>query len=263
MRLHPPTRMFPSTAAPAPISTPSPIFGMPVAVLLAGAAERHRVQHRDVVADHRRLADDDGMGVVDHDPVAHPGAGMDVDPEHLRGPHLDEIGHVLAPPRPEPVADAVALQRLEPLEEQQRLQIAVAGRVALEDRQDVGPRRDAELRVVLHRPRRRSPAGSARSSPARPASARCDSSAPARGCCGAGSPHARGSPSAARPGRPAPPRSGSSSRPGRRLAMLACVRAMPLPSAIRSPRRKLVRSPAKNQERTARSRPQTARGGSS
>ena len=84
------------------------------------------------------------MGMVDHDAVAHLSAGMDVDAEHLGRPHLDEVGHVLAPPLPEPVADAVALKRLEPLEEQQRLQVAVAGRIALEDREDVRPRRYAE-----------------------------------------------------------------------------------------------------------------------
>ena len=43
----------------------------------------------------------------------------------------------------------VALQRLEALKEEQRLQIAVAGRIPLEDRQDVGPGGDAELGVVL------------------------------------------------------------------------------------------------------------------
>ena len=72
---------------------------------------------------------------------------MDVDAEDLRGPHLDEVGHVPAPLLPEPVADPVALERLEALEEQQRLQIAVARRIAVEDREDVGPRRDPELRI--------------------------------------------------------------------------------------------------------------------
>ena len=119
---------------------------MAVAILLAGAAKGHGVQHRDVVADDRGLADDDRMRVVDHDPVAHPRSRMDVDPEDLGRAHLDEIGHVLAALLPEPVADPVALQRLEALEEQQRLQIAMAGRIALEHREDVGPRRDAELR---------------------------------------------------------------------------------------------------------------------
>jgi hypothetical protein len=164
-------------------------LGMPVAVLLAGAAQRHRMQHRDVVADHRGLADHDGMGMVDHDPLPDPCPGMDVDPEDLRGAHLEIVRHVLALVHPEPARDPMALQRLEALEEQDRLQVAVAGRVALVDRQDVGPRRDADARGPPRRPDRRSRAGSARSSPPRRASARCGSSAPARGWRGAGCPH--------------------------------------------------------------------------
>ena len=155
---------------------------------------------------------------------------MDVDPEDLRGPHLDEVGHVAAPLLPEPAADPIALQRLEALEEQERLQIAVAGRVAVVDREDVRPRGDPELGVVLRRPRRRSRAGSARSSPATRASARCDSSARARGWCGAGCPRAPGSPSAARPAPPAPPRAGSSTRPDRGSRCCACVCAMDVSS---------------------------------
>ena len=210
-----PTRMLPSTAAPAPISTPSPIFGCrsPSSLPVPPSVTECSIETLSPTTAVSPITIECAWSIMMPLPIRAP--GMDVDAEHLRGPHLDEVGHVLAPLLPEPVADPVALQRLEPLEEQERLQIAVAGRIALEDRQDVRPRRDAELRVVLDTPRRRSPAGSGRSSPATPASARSDSSAPARGCCGAGCPHARGSPSAARPAPPGPPRAGSSTRPDR------------------------------------------------
>ena len=38
-----------------------PDLGMAVAGFLAGAAERHVLHDRDIVLDHRRLADDDAM----------------------------------------------------------------------------------------------------------------------------------------------------------------------------------------------------------
>ncbi len=40
-------------------------FRMAVAVFLAGTAERHTMQHRHIVIDHRGLADHDARGVVD------------------------------------------------------------------------------------------------------------------------------------------------------------------------------------------------------
>ena len=56
---------------------------MPVAVFLSGPPQSDGMQHGDVVADHRRFADDDGMGVVDHDPFADSRGRMDVDTEGL------------------------------------------------------------------------------------------------------------------------------------------------------------------------------------
>ena len=45
-------------------------LGMAVAGLLAGAAERHALQDRDVVLDHRRLADHEAGRVVEEDALA-------------------------------------------------------------------------------------------------------------------------------------------------------------------------------------------------
>ncbi len=119
-----------------------------VAVFLAGAAQCHGMQHRDVVADDGGFPDDDGMGMVDHDPLADPGIGMDVDAEGLADPHLDEVGHVAPAGAPQPVPDAIGLHGLIALEEQDGLEIAVAGRIAFVDGHQVGPGRGTKVGLV-------------------------------------------------------------------------------------------------------------------
>ena len=54
---------------------------MPVAGLLAGAAERHALQDRDVVLDHRRLADHETGRVIEKQALADPRGRVDVDAE--------------------------------------------------------------------------------------------------------------------------------------------------------------------------------------
>ena len=49
---------------------------MPVAGLLAGAAERHALQDRDVVLDHRRLADHETGRVIEKMPLPIRAAGL-------------------------------------------------------------------------------------------------------------------------------------------------------------------------------------------
>ena len=73
-----------------------PDFGMPVAILLAGTAERHAMQHGNVVLHHRRFADDDVMGVIDHDALADPRARMDIDREDHRHAALQIEGEIPA-----------------------------------------------------------------------------------------------------------------------------------------------------------------------
>src|SRR5690625_4098255 len=58
-------------------------FRVTVAAFLARAAKRHRMQHRDIIADHGRLADDKPMRMVDHDAAPNPCGGVDVDREKL------------------------------------------------------------------------------------------------------------------------------------------------------------------------------------
>ena len=90
------------------------------------------------IADHGGFADDDGMGVVDHQALADAGVGVDVDAEDLGDPHLEEIGEVMLAVLPEPVRDAVALRGLIALEVEDRLKQAMAGRVAVVDRDEIG-----------------------------------------------------------------------------------------------------------------------------
>src|SRR5258708_34830592 len=59
-----------------------PDFWMTVLVLLAGAAQRNTMQDRNVVFDHRGLADDEAGGMVEKNPAADPGLGIDVGLEH-------------------------------------------------------------------------------------------------------------------------------------------------------------------------------------
>ena len=67
---------------------------MTVARLLACAAERHVVQHGDVVADHRRLADDDAVRMI----------AFAIARDDLRGP-LNAVA-------PEPVRNATFARQL-------------------------------------------------------------------------------------------------------------------------------------------------------
>ncbi len=75
--------------------------------------------------------------MVDEDARADPRRRMDVHLEQLGSAALQVEGQGLAPLGPQPVSEPVGLQRLEPLEEQEGLQVALAGRVALEHRAHV------------------------------------------------------------------------------------------------------------------------------
>ena len=124
---------------------------MAVAVILAGAAERHAVQHRHVVADRRGLADDEAGGMVEEDAAADLGRRMDVALEHRRRAALKVIGEVLAALVPEPVRQPMRLNGVEALVVEHRLDETVGRRIAVEHRDDVGAEHLADLRLVLQR----------------------------------------------------------------------------------------------------------------
>src|SRR5262249_39614750 len=91
-------------------------FRMAIARLLAGSAERPRLQNRQVVLDQGGLAADQTGGMIEEDapPDAH--GRVDVGLEHRRRTALQIIGKILAAPAPQPMREAVRLDRVEALE---------------------------------------------------------------------------------------------------------------------------------------------------
>ena len=71
-------------------------LGVTVTAGLAGAAQRHGVQDRDVVLDHRRLANDEAGGVVEEDALADAGGRVDIGLEHRGGAALQIEREILA-----------------------------------------------------------------------------------------------------------------------------------------------------------------------
>src|ERR1700679_1332017 len=98
---------------------------MAVALFLAGAAERHAMQHGDIVLNHRGLADDNAGGVVEEYAAADLRGRMDVHREQRRHPALDEPGQRTTTVPPQPMRHAIALQRMESFEEQESLRIGL------------------------------------------------------------------------------------------------------------------------------------------
>lgn len=124
---------------------------MAVAALLAGAAERDVLQHRDIVLDHRGLADHEAGGMVEEDALADAGGRVDVGLEDFGGTAL-QIEREIAPALvPEPMRQAVGLQGMEALEIEHRLDQPVAGRVTIEHGGDVGAKALGDLAVIRDR----------------------------------------------------------------------------------------------------------------
>ena len=123
-------------------------LGMTVAALLAGAAERHVLEHRHVVLDHRGRADHEAGGVVEEDAAPDPGRRMDVGLEHFRRPALEIEREILPVPAPQPMREPVGLDGVEAFEIEHRLERPGAGGIAVHDRADIGPESFAERRIV-------------------------------------------------------------------------------------------------------------------
>src|SRR5262245_54252826 len=121
---------------------------MAVAGLLPGAAQRDVLQDRAVVADHRRLADDDAGAVVQHDADADAGRRIDVDGEAARALALQVEREVTPALLPKLMREAVRDQRVEALEVEQGLDVAAAGRVAVVDGGEIRTKRPTELPTV-------------------------------------------------------------------------------------------------------------------
>jgi len=102
------------------------------------------MQHRAIIANHRRLADDDAGGMVEHDALADHRGRVDVDLQEARGQALQIQGKVLAAGLPQRVRDAIGLERMKALEIEQGLDQAARGRVAFDRGHEVGAERLAE-----------------------------------------------------------------------------------------------------------------------
>ncbi len=125
-------------------------LGMSVAGLFASAAERHLVQHGNVVLDDRGLAHHHAGGVIDEDSLADPRRRMNVDPEYLGGAALQIKRQRLAPVSPEPMRGTICLQRVKALEVEKGSRIGRRRRIALSHRADIGAHGLADALVFFH-----------------------------------------------------------------------------------------------------------------
>jgi len=79
---------------------PAADFRMTISRFLAGTAERHLLQDRHVVLDHRGLADHEAGGVIEEDTTSDAHGRIDIGLEHRRRLALQIISEVLATPAP-------------------------------------------------------------------------------------------------------------------------------------------------------------------
>src|SRR5437867_150896 len=111
---------------------------MPLAVVLAGAAQAHVVEQDAVVADHRALPDDDARAVVDEEAAAEARARMDLDagPEAV-GDGNESRQEAQAQARVDPVRHPMDQDRVQRRVAEHDLQPAVGGRIVAFHRLDV------------------------------------------------------------------------------------------------------------------------------
>src|ERR1700674_4484080 len=126
-------------------------FWMAVAGLFPGTAERHAMQHRNVVLDHRSLADHQARGMVEEDAAPDAGIGMNVALEDGGGAALQIEREIHAPFAPQPMRQPMRLDGMEALVIKHRLEQAVGGGVAIERGYDVGAKGRADRGLVFER----------------------------------------------------------------------------------------------------------------
>ena len=124
---------------------------MTISRFLAGAAERHLLQDRHVVLDHRGLADHEAGGVIEEDTTSDAHGRIDIGLEHRRRLALQIIGEVLATPAPQPMGETMGLDRVEALEVEHRLEKPIGGGVAVQRRDDICTKGIADRRLVFER----------------------------------------------------------------------------------------------------------------
>ncbi len=105
-------------------------FRMTVAAGFTGPAEGDRLQNRDVIFNHRRFADHNAGGMVEHDPAADFRRRVDIHLERDGDLILQENRQRASPLSPQPVADTIGLQGMETLQIEQRRGVFIHRRVA-------------------------------------------------------------------------------------------------------------------------------------
>ena len=154
-REHRPISILPRILAPAPISTPRLDLGVAVAALLAGAAQGHILQHRNIIPNHRGRADDKTGRVIEENTFADPCRGMNVGLEHFGRTALEIEREILPAGIPERMRQPVRLDRVKPLEIEHRLDQPRAGRIAVDHGGNVGAEGLGDRRIAARWPQNR------------------------------------------------------------------------------------------------------------
>ena len=110
---------------------------MTIAAGFTGTAQGHGLQNRYVVFNHRRFADDDAGGVVQHDPATNLRRRVDIHLERYGNLILQEDRQRPTPLIPQPVADTIGLQRVESFQIEQRGGVFIHRRVARSHRLNI------------------------------------------------------------------------------------------------------------------------------
>ena len=126
-------------------------LGMAVLFGLAGAAQGHALQDRDIVADGGGLPDHEAGGMVEHDALADPCGRVDVDLEHGARAALQVEREILASHQPQRMREAMRLDGVKALEIEEAIDRLVQRRVPLQGRREVGPCFEPDLRTRLER----------------------------------------------------------------------------------------------------------------
>src|ERR1035441_8445849 len=124
-----------------------PDLRMPISRFLAGSAQCHVMQQRDIVIDLGGLTDHQTGGMVQKDAPAQTGCRVDIGLKHLRGAALQVKRQVPLAVVPQPMRQAMRLDGMEALEIEERFKEALAGRIALDHRGNVGSLRLADRRL--------------------------------------------------------------------------------------------------------------------
>ena len=123
-------------------------FRVAVAHFLPRAAERHALQHGNVVLDDDGRADDDSRRMVEENALADHSGGVDVDLKDFGRAALQVEREIAPSGLPQGMGEAVRLEGMKALEVKQRLDEPRAGGIAVEYGHGVGPERLADQRIL-------------------------------------------------------------------------------------------------------------------